>query len=96
MEIMGLIPNVSGVIPWIRLGSGPLHPGGLYLGWRQGPTPSTAFDDKMGISPPPGIEPGNMTIDPQISYQTSYHIPSSIIPIKMVGRRVIGHVKKLG
>ncbi|KAF3555693.1 hypothetical protein F2Q69_00010631 [Brassica cretica] len=44
------------IIPWTRLGSGPLHPGGLYLGWEQGPTPSTAFDDRMDSSPPPGVE----------------------------------------
>ena len=56
------------IIPWARLGSGPLHPGGLYLGWGQGSTPSTAFDDKMGSSPPPGVEPGSMTIGPQNPY----------------------------
>ncbi|KAH0904257.1 hypothetical protein HID58_043760 [Brassica napus] len=63
------------VIPWAWLGSSPLHPGGLYLGWGQGPTPSTAFDDKMGSFPPPGVEPGSMTIGPQSLYQTSYHVP---------------------
>ncbi|WZZ33487.1 hypothetical protein YC2023_016888 [Brassica napus] len=49
---------------------------GLNLGWGQGPTPSTTFDDRMGSSPPPGVEPGSMTIGPQGLYQTSYHIPS--------------------
>uniref|UniRef100_A0A0D3CN90 protein-S-isoprenylcysteine alpha-carbonyl methylesterase n=1 Tax=Brassica oleracea var. oleracea TaxID=109376 RepID=A0A0D3CN90_BRAOL len=63
------------VIPWARLGSGPLHPGGLYLDWGQGPTPSTAFGDRMGSSPPSGVEPGSLTIGPQDPYQTSYHIP---------------------
>lgn len=48
----------------------------LYLGWGQGPTPSTAFDDRMDSSPPSGFEPGSMTIGPQSPYQTSYHIPS--------------------
>ncbi|KAH0891838.1 LOW QUALITY PROTEIN: hypothetical protein HID58_054267 [Brassica napus] len=38
----------------------------------------TAFDDRMFSSPPPGVEPGSMTIDPQGPYQTSYHIPSRI------------------
>ncbi|KAF3550901.1 hypothetical protein DY000_02004142 [Brassica cretica] len=61
-----------------RLGRGPLHPGGLYLGWGQGPTPSTAFDDRMDSSLPPGVEPGSMTIGPQGPYQPSYHIPVSI------------------
>ncbi|WZZ83889.1 hypothetical protein YC2023_104461 [Brassica napus] len=70
------VPHLRGSFPWARLGSGPLHPGGFYLGWRQGSTPSTAFDDKMGSSPPPGVEPGSMTIGPQDPYQTSYHIPS--------------------
>ncbi|WZZ49330.1 hypothetical protein YC2023_049437 [Brassica napus] len=64
------------IIPWVRLGSGPFYPGGLYLGWGQGPTPSTAFDDKIGSSPPPGVESGSMTIGPQSPYQTSYSIPS--------------------
>ncbi|KAH0892305.1 LOW QUALITY PROTEIN: hypothetical protein HID58_054734 [Brassica napus] len=47
-----------------RPGSGPLHPGGLYLGWGQGPTPSTAFGDRMDSSPPSGVEPVSMTIGP--------------------------------
>ncbi|KAG5401009.1 hypothetical protein IGI04_015616 [Brassica rapa subsp. trilocularis] len=59
------VPHLRGSFPWVRLGSGPLHPGGLYLGWRQSPTPSTAFDDRMGSSPPPGVEPVSMTIGPQ-------------------------------
>ncbi|KAF2575455.1 hypothetical protein F2Q70_00002624 [Brassica cretica] len=54
-----------------RTGSGPLHPGGLYLGWGQGSTLSTAFGDRMGSSPPPGVEPVSMTIGPQSS--GSYH-----------------------
>ncbi|WZZ78570.1 hypothetical protein YC2023_099142 [Brassica napus] len=72
------VSHLRGSFPWARLGSGPLHPEGLYLGWGQGPTPSTAFDDRMGSSPPPGVKPGSMTIGPQGSYQTSYHIPSTI------------------
>ncbi|WZY99174.1 hypothetical protein YC2023_071503 [Brassica napus] len=63
------IPHLRGSFPWARLGSGPLHPGGLYLGWGQGPTPSTAFGDRMGSSPPPGVEPVSMTIGPQDPYQ---------------------------
>uniref|UniRef100_A0A0D3D8F0 Uncharacterized protein n=1 Tax=Brassica oleracea var. oleracea TaxID=109376 RepID=A0A0D3D8F0_BRAOL len=59
------VPHLRGSFPWARLGSGPLHPGGLYLGWRQGPTPSTAFGDRMGSSPPSGVEPVNMTIGPR-------------------------------
>ncbi|KAG5400541.1 hypothetical protein IGI04_015148 [Brassica rapa subsp. trilocularis] len=70
------VPHLRGSFPWARLGSGPLHPGGLYLGWRQGPTPSTAFDDRMGSSPPPGVEPVSMTIGAQGLYQVSYLIPS--------------------
>ncbi|WZZ04281.1 hypothetical protein YC2023_090202 [Brassica napus] len=70
------VPHLRGSFPWARLGSGPLHPGGLYLGWGQGPTPSTAFDDRMGSSPPLGVEPVSMTIGPQGPYQVSYHIPS--------------------
>ncbi|KAH0914859.1 hypothetical protein HID58_029305 [Brassica napus] len=69
------VPHLRGSFPWARLGSGPLHPGGLYLGWGQGPTPSTAFDDRMGSSPPLGVEPVSMTIGPQGPYQVSYHIP---------------------
>ncbi|CAF2062226.1 unnamed protein product, partial [Brassica oleracea] len=61
--------HLRGSFPWARLDSGPLHPGGLYLGWGQGPTPSTAFGDMMGSSPPPGVEPVNMTISPQDLYQ---------------------------
>ncbi|WZZ21072.1 hypothetical protein YC2023_122459 [Brassica napus] len=72
------VPHLRGSFPWARLGSGPLHPGGLYLGWGQGPTPSTAFDDRMGSSPPLGVEPVSMTIGPQGPYQVSYHIPSSL------------------
>ncbi|KAF3576041.1 hypothetical protein DY000_02029515 [Brassica cretica] len=34
---------------WARLGSDPLHPEGLYLGWGQGSTSSTAFDDRMAV-----------------------------------------------
>ncbi|WZY77616.1 hypothetical protein YC2023_024000 [Brassica napus] len=71
------VPHLRGSFPWARLGSGPLHPGGLYLGWGQGPTPSTAFDDRMGSSPPLGVEPVSMTIGPQGPYQVSYHIPSN-------------------
>ncbi|WZZ24423.1 hypothetical protein YC2023_007824 [Brassica napus] len=67
---------ITWIILWVRLGNGPLHPGGLYLGWGQGPTLSTAFDDKMGSSPPPGVEPGSMIIGPQNPYQTSYHVQS--------------------
>ena len=70
------VPHLRGSFPWARLGSGPLHPGGLYLGWGQGPTPSTAFGDRMDSSPPPGVEPVSMTIGPQSSYQVSYLIPS--------------------
>ncbi|KAH0896100.1 hypothetical protein HID58_045668 [Brassica napus] len=70
------VPHLRGSFPWARLGSGPLHPGGLYLGWGQGPTPSTAFDDRMGSSPPLGVEPVSMTIGPQGPYQASYHIPT--------------------
>nr|VDD31304.1 unnamed protein product [Brassica oleracea] len=58
------VPHLRGLFPWVRLGSGPLHPGGLYLGWGQGPTPSTAFGDRIGSSPPSGVEPVNMTIGP--------------------------------
>ncbi|KAF3503908.1 hypothetical protein F2Q69_00045406 [Brassica cretica] len=70
------VPHLRRSFPWARLGSGPLHPEKLYLGWRQGPTPSTAFDDRMSSFPPSGVESGNMTIGPQNSYQTSYHVPS--------------------
>ncbi|KAH0864875.1 hypothetical protein HID58_082086 [Brassica napus] len=71
--------HLRGSFPWDRLGSGPLHPGGLYLGWGQGPTSSTAFGDRMGSSPPPGVEPVSMTIGSQGSYQVSYLIPSVLI-----------------
>ena len=70
------VPHLRGSFPWVRLGSGPLHPEGLYLGWGQGPTPSTAFGDRMGSSPPPDVEPVNITIGPQDHYQVSYLIPS--------------------
>uniref|UniRef100_A0A0D3ARG1 Uncharacterized protein n=1 Tax=Brassica oleracea var. oleracea TaxID=109376 RepID=A0A0D3ARG1_BRAOL len=53
---MSWIPHLRGSFLWVRLGSGPLHPGGLYLGWGQGPTPNTAFGDRMGSSSPPGVE----------------------------------------
>ncbi|KAL0825693.1 hypothetical protein Bca101_049370 [Brassica carinata] len=76
MDKLHRVLHLRGSFPWTRLGSGPLHPGGLYMGLGQGPTPSTAFDDRMGSSPPPGVEPGSMTIGLQGSYQTSYHIPS--------------------
>ncbi|CAN6894547.1 unnamed protein product [Brassica oleracea] len=75
------VPHLRGSFPWFRLGSGPLHPGGLYLGWGQGPTPSTVFDDKMDSSPLPGVEPGSMTIGPQSPYQTSYLIPSTSVEL---------------
>ncbi|KAH0893987.1 hypothetical protein HID58_056416, partial [Brassica napus] len=73
-----LLPALAlgGSFSWVRLGSGPLHPGGLYLGWGQGPTPNTAFGDRMGSSPPPGVEPVSMTIGPQGPYQVTYLIPS--------------------
>ncbi|KAL0763625.1 hypothetical protein Bca101_079776 [Brassica carinata] len=74
--------------------SGPLHPGGLYLGWGQDPTPSTAFGDRMGSSPPPGVEPVSMTIGPQSPYQVSYLILS--IEYLLTGQRytrsIIGSV----
>ncbi|KAF3588247.1 hypothetical protein F2Q69_00030204 [Brassica cretica] len=66
----------------VRLGSGPLHPGGFYLGWGQGSTSSTAFGDRMGSSPLPGVKPVSivkpvsMTIDPRDSYQVNYLVPS--------------------
>ncbi|CAN6915683.1 unnamed protein product [Brassica oleracea] len=73
---------------------GPLHPGGLYLGWGQDPTPSTAFGDRMGSSPPPGVEPVSMTIGPQSPYQVSYLILS--IEYLLTGQRytrsIIGSV----
>ncbi|KAG5411204.1 hypothetical protein IGI04_007523 [Brassica rapa subsp. trilocularis] len=74
MQLQGF--HLRGSFPWARLSSGPLHPGGFYLGWGQGPTPSTAFGDRMGSSPPPGVEPMSMTIGPQSPYQVSYLIPS--------------------
>ena len=70
------VPHLRGSFPWEWLGSGPLHLGVLYLDWGQGPTPSTAFGDRMGSSPPPGVEPVSMTIGPQGPYQVSYLIPS--------------------
>ncbi|WZZ84752.1 hypothetical protein YC2023_113331 [Brassica napus] len=66
--------HLRGSFPCARLSSGPLHPGGLYLGWRQGPTPSTAFGDRIGSSPPPGVEPVSMTIGPQDPYQRSRNV----------------------
>ncbi|WZZ81146.1 hypothetical protein YC2023_101718 [Brassica napus] len=75
------VPHLRGSFPWARLGSGPLHPGGLYLGWGQGPTPSTAFDDRMGSSPPLGVEPVSMTIGPQGPYQVNGNtIPPAVTP----------------
>ncbi|KAF3529452.1 hypothetical protein DY000_02043778 [Brassica cretica] len=68
--------HLLGPFPWVRLGSGPLHPERLYLGWGQGPTPSTAFGDRMGSSPPPGVKPVSMTIGPQGPYELSYLVPS--------------------
>ncbi|KAH0893483.1 hypothetical protein HID58_055912 [Brassica napus] len=68
--------HLRGSFPWARLGSGPLYPGGLYLGWGQRPTPSTAFGDRMDSSPPSGVEPVNMTIGPQDHYQVNYLVPS--------------------
>ncbi|KAF2614401.1 hypothetical protein F2Q70_00012945 [Brassica cretica] len=58
------VPHLRGSFPWTRLDSGPLHPEKLYLSWGQGPTPSTAFGDRMGSSPPPGVKPMSMTIGP--------------------------------
>ncbi|CAN6977650.1 unnamed protein product [Brassica oleracea var. botrytis] len=72
----GGVLHLLGSFSWVRLGSGPLHPEGLYLGWGQGPTPSTAFGDRMGSSPPPGVESVSMTIGPRGPYQVSYLIPS--------------------
>ncbi|WZZ26983.1 hypothetical protein YC2023_010384 [Brassica napus] len=48
---------LRGSFPWIRLGSGPLHPGGLYLGWIE---PSTALVSRRGrvVSAWGKIEPG--------------------------------------
>uniref|UniRef100_A0A0D3BB10 Uncharacterized protein n=1 Tax=Brassica oleracea var. oleracea TaxID=109376 RepID=A0A0D3BB10_BRAOL len=51
----GGILHLHGSFSWVRLGSSPLHPGRFYLGWGQGPTISTAFGDRMGSSPPPGV-----------------------------------------
>ncbi|KAH0875202.1 hypothetical protein HID58_072564 [Brassica napus] len=51
-------------------------PGRLYLGWRQGPTFSTAFDDRMDSFPPPGVEPRSMTIGPQDLYQATTSLGS--------------------
>ncbi|KAF3586085.1 hypothetical protein F2Q69_00027488 [Brassica cretica] len=51
---------------------GPLHPGGFYLACEQGPTPSTAFGNRMGSSPPPDVEPVSMTIGPQDPYQQNH------------------------
>ncbi|KAF3538691.1 hypothetical protein F2Q69_00020282 [Brassica cretica] len=36
---------LRGSFPWARSGSGPLHPGGLYLGWIE---PSTALVSRRG------------------------------------------------
>ncbi|CAN7056613.1 unnamed protein product [Brassica oleracea var. botrytis] len=73
--------HLRGSFPWAWLGSGPLHPEWLYLGWGQGPTPSTAFDDRMGSSPLSGVEPGSLTIGPQNPYQTNYLIPSTSVKL---------------
>ncbi|KAF3603874.1 hypothetical protein F2Q69_00039098 [Brassica cretica] len=67
--------HLFGSFPWARLGSGPLHPEGLYLGWGQGPTPNTAFGDRVGSSPPPGVKFVSMTIGPQGPYEVSYLVP---------------------
>uniref|UniRef100_A0A0D3B9S9 ACB domain-containing protein n=1 Tax=Brassica oleracea var. oleracea TaxID=109376 RepID=A0A0D3B9S9_BRAOL len=45
-ESMQGVPHLRGSFPWARLGSGPLHPGGLYLGWGQGLTPMKIFDTR--------------------------------------------------
>ncbi|KAF2532548.1 hypothetical protein F2Q70_00032206 [Brassica cretica] len=67
--------HLRGSFPWIRLDNSSLHQRGLYLDRGQGPTPSTAFGDRIGSSPPPGVEPVSMTIDSQDPYQASYLIP---------------------
>ena len=59
------VSQLRGSFPWARLDSGPLHPGGLYLGWGQGSTSNTAFDDKMGSSHPPGSNPGTWQLAPK-------------------------------
>ncbi|WZZ26980.1 hypothetical protein YC2023_010381 [Brassica napus] len=48
---------LRGSFPWVRLGSGPLHPGRLYLGWIE---PSTALVSRRGrvVSAWGEIEPG--------------------------------------
>ena len=73
------VPHLRGSFPWARLSSGPLHPGGLYLGWRKSPTPSTAFDDRMGSYSPSGVESGSMTIGPKaLTLLCSYVLFSSL------------------
>ncbi|CAN6851743.1 unnamed protein product [Brassica oleracea] len=73
-----VVPHLCGSFPWARLRSGPLQPGGLYLGRGQGPTSSTVFGDRMNSSPPLDVEPVSMTIGPHGPYQLSYLIPSNL------------------
>ncbi|KAF3581443.1 hypothetical protein DY000_02032732 [Brassica cretica] len=79
--IVGQGSPLTWVIPLGPVRQRPLHPGGLYLGWGQGPTPITAFGDRMDSSPPPVVEPVSMTIGPQGPYQVSYLIPSWVVRV---------------
>ncbi|KAL0816198.1 hypothetical protein Bca101_072642 [Brassica carinata] len=45
MDIAKLGSPLLGSFSWVRSGSGPLHPGGLYLGWIE---PSTALVSRRG------------------------------------------------
>ncbi|KAG5384216.1 hypothetical protein IGI04_035686 [Brassica rapa subsp. trilocularis] len=60
---------------WVRLDSGPLHPGRFYLGWEQGPNPVPHLVTRMGSSPPPGVE--------SLPSELPHPVGSSLYPFKL-------------
>ena len=69
--------HLRGSFPWVRLDSGPLHPGELLPGLRIRPNTQYRFlVTRIGSFPPPGVEPESITIGPQGPYQACYFIPS--------------------
>ncbi|KAL0836479.1 hypothetical protein Bca101_088368 [Brassica carinata] len=56
----------SRIIPWTRSGSGPASPG-RFFPESEGPLPTLVTG--MSSSPPAGVKPESMTIDPQSSNQ---------------------------
>ncbi|KAF2569315.1 hypothetical protein F2Q68_00025382 [Brassica cretica] len=88
------VPNLRGSFPWARLDSGPLFSGGLYLDWGQGPTPSTAFGDRIDSLPSPGVEssfPPLLLINTSISPKFHEDLPAGAVVV--AGGQIAGETQ---